>query len=109
MDNGDLKQVGVNLLPLDEEPILLPQIYEPEKYFNPRILEIQREKIEKIRRERSEDKVQEALEEVTEAARRGDNVMPAVMKAVKARAMLYEVAGIWRKVWGIWEPIWERV
>jgi methylmalonyl-CoA mutase N-terminal domain/subunit len=31
-----------------------------------------------------------------------DNVMPAVMDAVKAYATLGEICGVWREIYGLW-------
>jgi len=109
LDSGEKKLVGVNLFPLDEEPLKVPELYEFRQKPGPDIIEYEKKKREGIRRGRSEEEVQAALEEIRQVAKTNQNVIPAVMKAVKARAMLDEIAAIWRDQWGIWTSIWERM
>ncbi|HBN26553.1 MAG TPA: hypothetical protein DD405_03685, partial [Desulfobacteraceae bacterium] len=53
-----------------------------------------RERMVKLRKERDNGKVEDALGELTEADSNGENVMPAMMKAAEAYATLGEMVDI---------------
>lgn len=91
--SGERKIVGVNCFQMEEEPFK-PSFFRRD----PQILEKQKARIASLRQERDNRKVEEALHEVGEATRRGDNVMPAVMKAVREYATLGEICDVWRKI-----------
>jgi methylmalonyl-CoA mutase N-terminal domain/subunit len=44
------------------------------------------------------------LDRLDEVSRTDENVMPAVIEAVKARATVGEVCDVWRKIWGEYRP-----
>jgi methylmalonyl-CoA mutase N-terminal domain/subunit len=81
--------VGVNCFQTVEEPSKIT-------YFrpDPEIYNKQKARIESLKRERDNSKVKEALDELREADDSGENVMPAMMKAVKAYATLEEMTDI---------------
>ena len=93
ISSGERKVVGVNCFEMEEEPT---------KYSlfrrDPQILEKQKARIARLRQERDNRKVEEALHELDEATRRGENVMPAVMKAVREYATLGEICDVWRRI-----------
>jgi methylmalonyl-CoA mutase N-terminal domain/subunit len=62
------------------------------------ILEKQRARMAKLKAERDNDKVKAALDELAEATKRGDNVMPSVMKAIREYATLGEIMFMWRDI-----------
>jgi methylmalonyl-CoA mutase N-terminal domain/subunit len=45
-----------------------------------------------------------ALEQLREVSLTNDNVMPAVIEAVKARATIGEICDVWREVFGEYRP-----
>jgi methylmalonyl-CoA mutase N-terminal domain/subunit len=95
---GETKVVGVNCFEMEEEPYQVP-LFRP----NPEAAEIQKARLKKLREERDSSRVEKALEELRRATERGDNVMPAVMEAVKAYATLGEICDVWRKAYSIWK------
>jgi methylmalonyl-CoA mutase N-terminal domain/subunit len=58
----------------------------------------------KWREKRDEGAFRKALDEVTRATRRGENVMPSLIAAVKAKATLGEICDAWRKEYGEYRP-----
>ena len=93
ISSGERKVVGVNCFEMEEEPT---------KYSlfrrDPQILEKQKARIARLRQERDNRKVEEALYELGETTTRGENVMPAVMKAVREYATLGEICDVWRRI-----------
>jgi len=66
--------------------------------------EIEVEKIRKLRAERDPVRWKKALEQLREVSLTSDNVMPAVIEAVKARATIGEICDVWREVFGEYRP-----
>jgi methylmalonyl-CoA mutase N-terminal domain/subunit len=64
--------------------------------------EKQKVKLEKLRRDRDNDRVSICLEEIRRCCLADENVMPAVLEAVRARATLGEIQGVYRRVFGLW-------
>jgi methylmalonyl-CoA mutase N-terminal domain/subunit len=93
VENGQRKVVGVNCFQEAEE---VPKISFLRR--DPQVYERQKAKLERLRRERDNRKVEEALEELREVTERKENVMPAVMKAVKAYATQGEISNVWSRV-----------
>jgi len=90
--------VGINKYTMEEPP--------PTNLLrvDPRQQEIETEKLRKLRAARDQKLWQVALEKLDEVSRTDDNVMPAVIEAVKAKATVGEVCDVWRKIWGEYRP-----
>jgi Methylmalonyl-CoA mutase, N-terminal domain/subunit len=86
---GERKVVGVNCFQSEEKPGNI-------SYFrpDPELIKKQEEKARRLKKERDNIKVKEALDELREADENGENVMPAMMKAVRAYATLEEITDI---------------
>ena len=95
--NGKTPVVGVNVYTMEEEPFKVP-LFRP----NPNAVDLQQAKLERLKGQRDNSEVASALEEVRELTVRGENVMPGVMRAVKAYATLGEIQGVWRKLYPLW-------
>jgi methylmalonyl-CoA mutase N-terminal domain/subunit len=95
--SGETPVVGVNCFQMAEEPYEVP-IFRP----NERAADIQRTRLEELRRGRDNYQVARALEELRRATEGGENVMPAVMEAVRAYATVGEICGVWRRVYPLW-------
>ncbi len=94
VEQGDRLIVGINAFKSDKTPpIELLQIDE-------RVHQDQVDRLDAVRKERSQAAVDIALAKVEAAARGTDNLMPPVLEAVKAYATLGEVCDVFRKVWG---------
>ncbi|MFV1951778.1 MAG: methylmalonyl-CoA mutase [Nitrospinota bacterium] len=68
--------------------------------LNPDIEERQMRNLERLRRDRDISKVNTALNKVKDAARKGDNIMPPVIEAVKVYATIGEISDAMREVFG---------
>ncbi|RJX16565.1 methylmalonyl-CoA mutase [Candidatus Bathyarchaeota archaeon] len=98
VETGELKIVGVNCYRVEEEiPI---EIFRPK----PETVQIQRERLAKIKKERDKLKVQEALNKIREKCWTKENLMPYVLDAVRAYATLGEITNIFREEFGSWKP-----
>ena len=98
LQSGEIRKVGANCYRIEEE--------EPSIEFHPFAEEDCRTQLARLNRKRSErDQVQVAkvLQQVTEDARAGRNVMPAVVTAVKAYATVGEITDCLVEVFGRFE------
>jgi len=97
VNSAEIPVVGVNMFRLDKEPYKVP-IFRPD----PKSPDIQIEKLKKLKKERDNTKVAQALQKLEDVTRNGDNVMPATMEAVKAYATMGEISDIQLEVYGLW-------
>lgn len=77
--------------------------YNPFEY-NPRIREIQAERLRIIRRERDNDMVKKLLADLKEAAAYKGDLMPIYIEAAKAEASMGEIMKVLRDVFGFYQP-----
>jgi methylmalonyl-CoA mutase N-terminal domain/subunit len=95
IESGERIIVGVNAY-RTEEPSM-----EGLHKVDPRIREVQRDKLEEVKRQRDEEAVREALAALRETA--GDeqaNLMPDIIEAVRRYATLGEICGVLRQEFG---------
>ncbi|MCF2136718.1 MAG: methylmalonyl-CoA mutase family protein [Candidatus Thorarchaeota archaeon] len=90
--------VGVNEYVLEGEDIAIPVLK-----IDPEVERKQVERLQRIRRERDNKRVQEALDGLRKASEGTENVMPHIVEAVKAYASVGEICDVWREVYGEWE------
>jgi methylmalonyl-CoA mutase N-terminal domain/subunit len=94
IDSLDRTVVGVNKYVTEEEiPVEILEIDEE-------LERIQIEKTQRIKNNRDNKKISEALEKVGEACSGTLNVMEPIIEAVKAHATLQEVCDVFRRVYG---------
>jgi methylmalonyl-CoA mutase, N-terminal domain len=94
VDSGERKIVGVNSFRTDrDEPIVTLKI-------DDELVHHQVERLNAVRRSRSQRDVQDKLRAVEDACRGDKNLMHPVLDAVKAYCTLGEVCDVFRKVWG---------
>lgn len=97
MEAGEKKVVGVNSFLVDEEPpVEILRIGEE-------VRERQSAKLKELRRSRSEREVRNALDQLTASARSDENLMPAIIEAVKSYATLGEICLTLQDVFGVYE------
>ncbi|MFX0205248.1 MAG: methylmalonyl-CoA mutase [Candidatus Hodarchaeota archaeon] len=89
--------VGVNEYSSEEE-IKVPLLQIGEE-----IAERQIARLHQTKKERDNEAVKEALAEVRQAAEGTDNLMPPILKAVKAYASVGEICDVLREVFGEWK------
>ncbi|MGH7556071.1 MAG: acyl-CoA mutase large subunit family protein [Longimicrobiales bacterium] len=99
VEEGERSVVGVNVLENDEQP---PRIELPAY----QALEAEQKRgLADLRRRRDDVAVTRALENVRAAAGRSDNLLPALVEAVKARATLGEISDLLRAEWGVYRGV----
>ncbi len=86
--------VGVNEY-VEDEPIRIPLLE-----MDPQGYERQVARLERVRRERDNERVGATLEALRQAARGSDNTMPYILDCVRAYATLGEIMGVFRQVFG---------
>ncbi len=99
IQSGEKKLVGLNCYTIEEEPHPVPA-----HQSNPRTYELAREQLDRLRRERDSQKVQDALDELRGVLRSEENFVPAMMAAVKSYATIGEISRIFREEFGVWTP-----
>jgi methylmalonyl-CoA mutase N-terminal domain/subunit len=98
IESGKRVVVGVNRFRSDEEPE--PVIFR----MNMELARSQVERLQRVRAGRDSAAAQAALTRLRETARGTDNLMPAILDAVRAYATLGEICGELRSVWGEYRP-----
>jgi methylmalonyl-CoA mutase N-terminal domain/subunit len=86
--------VGVNKFQIEEDSTI------PTLKIDPAFEQKQVERVRRVRAERSDQAATAALNDVEEAARSGENLMPKIIGAVEAYATLGEIADRMRMVFG---------
>ena len=94
IDTHQRTVVGVNEY-TEEAPLRIPLLQ-----MDPKGYERQVGRLERIRRERDNERVGTTLEALRQAARGSENTMPAILDCVRAYATLSEVMGVFRQVFG---------
>lgn len=93
--------VGVNCLRMEEENFDYP-VFRPD----PRAGEILAKKLDVLKKSREDNQLQKTLDKLRKMTESGENVMPAVLEAVKAKATLGEICNVWRELYSIWtDPV----
>ncbi|KKM12551.1 methylmalonyl-CoA mutase [Clostridiales bacterium PH28_bin88] len=94
IESGEKVVIGVNKFQIGEErPKGLLKV-------DPAVGERQVSKLNKLRQSRDNQKVQQALEQLRQAAKTNANLMPAILSSVKTYATLGEICGVLREVFG---------
>ncbi len=96
VERGERLIVGVNAFQSEDEPIEILQI-------DRRVEEEQIARLRRLRAERSNERVGRALDAICRAAERGENLMPALIDAVRVYATLGEMCGALKKVFGVYQ------
>ena len=97
--SGEEVVVGVNAF-VDDEPDRTPEHFD----VPAGLAEQQLEKLAQVRAQRNGVAVDEALTALRSAAAADENLMPAIVAAVRTRATLGEICGALREVFGEYRP-----
>ncbi|MFC0903132.1 methylmalonyl-CoA mutase [Clostridium sp. MT-14] len=94
VESGEQVVVGMNKFQIEEEP--------PKGLLkvDPSVGERQKEKLQQLKAERDSKAVGEKLGSLENAAKKGDNLMPFIIDAVKQYATLGEICDVLRGVFG---------
>jgi len=100
LDSKERILVGVNDYAVEEDwvPLKLLRV-------TPEVEAEQLARLQKVKRERNNAKVKEALDKLHDAADRDENLMPTVIEAVKAYATLGEITNVLRGVFGEYKEL----
>jgi methylmalonyl-CoA mutase N-terminal domain/subunit len=98
IESGERVVVGVNRFKSSEEPE--PTIFR----VDTEIARGQIERLRQVRAERDTAAARASLKRLNEAARGEDNLMPAILDAVRSYATLGEICGELRSAWGEYRP-----
>jgi methylmalonyl-CoA mutase N-terminal domain/subunit len=94
--------VGINEF-ADARPLRIPLLA-----MDPQGLERQVDRLDKMRAERDNGRVGQALDRLRIAAQGTENMMPHILEGVRTNATLGEIVGVMREVFGTYrEPSWE--
>ncbi len=94
IDAADKIMIGVNKY-VTEDDVEIPLVE-----IDDTVEEEQLERLAAVKRSRDSKRVKECLEDIKKACEKGDNVMPACIEAVKARATVQEICDVYREVYG---------
>lgn len=101
IDHGERRIVGVNGYQ-DEKPITIPILE-----MDPQGYQRQIERLRKLRLERDNGRVGQALDRLRIACQGSENTMPYILEAVRAYATLGEIISVMKSVFGVYrEPTW---
>jgi len=98
IESNERIYVGINKYTMEEPPLTNLLKVDPKQQ------EIETAKLKKFRAERDQEIWKAALNRLAEVSRTDENVMPAVIEAVKARATIGEICDVWRNIWGEYRP-----
>ena len=90
--------VGVNKFAIDREQ--MPELLRVDES----VAHKQRERLAALRRRRDNAAVQQSLQNLEQAARGSDNLMPHILTAVEAYSTTGEICHALRRVWGEYQP-----
>ncbi len=72
--------------------------------MNPEVVSAQLERLSRLRAGRDSTAAESAIDRLRATARGKDNLMPAILEAVRAYATLGEICGALRQTWGEYVP-----
>ncbi|HBZ56004.1 MAG TPA: methylmalonyl-CoA mutase [Syntrophobacteraceae bacterium] len=98
IESNERIYVGINKYTMEETP--------PTNLLrvDMKVGEIEVQKLKKLRAERDQAQWKKALDHLREVSRTNENVMPAVIEAVKAMATVGEICDVWREIFGEYRP-----
>ncbi|MDF2570326.1 MAG: methylmalonyl-CoA mutase, large subunit [Sporomusa sp.] len=95
IDAQEKTMVGVNKYVEENEKVNIPTVAIDES-----IEALQLKRLAEVKRKRDNRKVNECLKALASACKKGDNVMPYCIEAVKSHATVQEVCDVYREVYG---------
>jgi methylmalonyl-CoA mutase N-terminal domain/subunit len=97
IENGEMKIVGVNYQQSTESEIKPIEVFEyPETYTR------QKAKLDKLRKERNDQKVKECIDVLRDKCHSEENLYPYCLEAVRNLVTLGEIEELFREEFGLW-------
>ena len=95
LDAEEKVMVGVNKYVQKDEKIDIPLLE-----IDDSVEKLQLDRLASVKRRRDGRKVSQCLKDLTSACKKGDNVMPYCIEAVKHFATVQEICDVYREVYG---------
>ena len=99
IENGEIKVVAYNVHKSDAEAPAINVFQYPEG-----VEKRQREKLERLRMNRNNDKVNKALAGLKEACAKRRNILPYSVECARARCTEGELFKVFKEAYGLWKP-----
>ena len=96
VDSGEKVIVGLNRFQEQQDDSAPMDVFQ----VDPAVETRQKQSLAAVRAKRNRDELEAAMAELSGVIERKQNVMPAVIRAVKAYATVGEIAGVMRRAWG---------
>jgi methylmalonyl-CoA mutase N-terminal domain/subunit len=98
IESNERVYVGINKYTMEEPP--------PTNLLrvDMKVGEVESEKLKKLRAGRDAVQWKKALDNLRAVSQSSENVMPAVIEAVKAKATIGEICDVWRNIFGEYRP-----
>ncbi len=93
IDSGEKVVVGVNKYATDHPSITIWRM-------KPAVEERQLARLREVKQRRNHQKVEEHLAQIRIVSKRGENLMPHIINAVREYATIQEICDVWRDVFG---------
>lgn len=94
IDSGEKVMIGINKYNTDEDVEI------PFLEIDDTVEKEQIERLNAVRRKRDSRKVRECLDDIRTACKKGENVMPYCIEAVKSYCSVQEICDVYREVYG---------
>jgi methylmalonyl-CoA mutase N-terminal domain/subunit len=98
IEAGERTIVGVNAFEVDDDPEMDLEDVDPDQEQN------QCDRLERVRADRDEERVDASLAALDAAVAAGENVLPPTIEAVKAYATVQEICDVFRDRFGEYQP-----
>ena len=97
IESGEMKIVGVNFMEADQADVAPIKVFEYPETFSR-----QKAKLERLRKERNDQKLKESMDILREKCHTDENLYPYCLDAVKNLSTLGEIEEIFREEYGLW-------
>jgi len=98
IESGEMQIVGVNCYRMEDEELPV------ELFESPETLQIQQNKLTKIKNNRNNASVIEALDAITRCCEQKRNLMEVIVESVKANVTQGEISKTIKNFYGTWDP-----
>ncbi len=98
VDRGEIPVVGVNCHTMEDEVLPI------ELFKVPETLDIQAQKLARIKKERNKDEVQKAIADIARGCEKNENLMEIIIDAVQSFITEGEITDVLKSNYGVWDP-----
>ena len=98
VESGEMPVVGVNCHTMEDEVLPI------ELFKVPETLDIQAQKLARIKKERNKDEVQKALADIARGCEKNKNLMEIIVDSVQSFITEGEITDVLKSNYGVWDP-----